>query len=390
MDDARPARREAPQEVDGHRLTPIVEGPARLKALLALIAGARERIRLYYYMFLPDSSGVAVREALLDAMNRGVRVSLIVDGFGSNTTPPGFFAPLNDAGCELCQFIPRYGRRYLLRNHQKIAIADDRTAIIGGFNIGDDYFAPPEAGKWHDLGLEVRGPAVGWLVTYYDILDRWVRSDNASFRALRRMLAEALPPAPGGPLRWLLGGPTRRLSPWARTVKHDLEHARRADMIEAYFSPSRSMFKRTRNVAKRGGTLRLITAQRSDNPATVGAARLLYGGLLKQGCEVYEYLPRMLHMKLMVIDDITYVGSANFDIRSLFLNMELMLRIEDAGFAAHMRAFFESELADCERITPELHNARATWLNRVRWALSWFVVNAMDYTVTRRLNFGLD
>lgn len=390
MDDGRPARREAPLEVDGNRLVPIVEGPARLRALLALIESAHSRIRLYYYIFKADATGTAVREALLDAMNRGVRVSLIVDGFGSSDTPASFFAPLNEAGCELCRFVPRFGRRYLLRNHQKIAIADDRAAIIGGFNVADDYFAPQEAGKWRDLGLEVRGPAIGWLVTYYDSLDRWVRSDNASFRALRRMMAEALPPASGGALRWLIGGPTRRLSPWARTVKHDLEHAGRADMIEAYFSPSRSMFKRARNVAKRGGSLRLITAQRSDNAATVGAARLLYGGLLKHGAEVYEYLPSLLHMKLMIIDDVTYVGSANFDIRSLFLNMELMLRIEDAGFAAHMRAFFESELADCERITPELHKARATWLNRVRWTLSWFVVNVMDYTVTRRLNLGLD
>lgn len=377
-------------EVDGNRLLPIVGGPDRLQALLTLIARARRRIRLYYYIFQPDSAGRAVREALIDAMNRGVRVSLIVDAFGSSATPASFFAPLNEAGCQLCQFVPRYGRRYLLRNHQKIAIADDATAIIGGFNIGDDYFAPADAGKWRDLGLEVSGPAVGWLVVYFDILDRWVRSDNASFRALRRMLVDALALAPQGPLRWLLGGPTRRLNPWARAVKHDLEHATRADMIEAYFSPSRSMFKRTRNVAKRGGTLRLVTASKSDNPATVGAARLLYGPLLKQGAEVYEYLPAMLHMKLIIIDDIIYVGSANFDIRSLFLNMELMLRVEDAGFAAHMRAFFERELEDCERITPALHHARATWFNRVRWALSWFVVNVMDYTVTRRLNFGLD
>uniref|UniRef100_UPI00338E79BF phospholipase D-like domain-containing protein n=1 Tax=Sphingomonas sp. TaxID=28214 RepID=UPI00338E79BF len=84
------------------------------------------------------------------------------------------------------------------------------------------------------------------------------------------------------------------------------------------------------------------------------------------------------------------IGSANFDMRSLFLNLELMLRIDDPAFAARMRAFFETELADCERITPELHKANAGFLNRLKWALSYLVVGVADYTVTRRLNFGLD
>lgn len=375
-------------EVDGHRLTPLVEGPARFQALMELIEGARESLRLYYYIFENGRSGAVVRQALLDAIDRGVRVFLIVDGYGSSRTPAGFFAPLAAAGCNFCRFLPRYGRRYLLRNHQKIAIADNSSAIIGGFNIADDYFAPREAGKWHDFGLKVIGPSVGWLVDYFDALNRWVHSDKASLRALRRIMRDM--PAPDGKLCWLLGGPARRLSPWARSVKRDLERARDVQMIEAYFSPGRSMLKRLGNVAKRGGRTRLVTAQVSDNPATVGAARLLYGGLLKRGAEVYEYAAGLLHMKLIVIDDAIYVGSANFDLRSLFLNMELMLRIDDAGFARRMRDFFATELADCERITPELHKARATLLNRIRWALSYFVVNVMDYTVSRRLNFGLD
>ncbi|MGH6781144.1 MAG: phospholipase D-like domain-containing protein, partial [Sphingomonadaceae bacterium] len=216
MRQASHAHDEMPMAVDGNRLTPIVDGPARLAALLALIEGAHASLRLYYYIFGNDVTGTAVREALLDAINRGVRVTLIVDGFGSGGTPPGFFAPLEAAGCAFRRFLPRYGRRYLLRNHQKMVIADEGTAIIGGFNIADDYFAPREAGKWHDLGLGVKGPAVRWLVRYFDVLDEWVGSDKPSWRALRKLLERALPQQQG-PLRWLLGGPTRRLSPWART-----------------------------------------------------------------------------------------------------------------------------------------------------------------------------
>lgn len=375
--------------VDGNHLTLIVEGPARFDALINLIASARFSLRLYYYIFEGDAAGLAIREALIDALNRGVKVWCIVDGFGSVRTPDAFFDSLRRAGCEFCRFSPRFGRRYLLRNHQKIALADDRVAIIGGFNIGDDYFAPAIAERWHDLGVKVDGPAVAWLVAYFESLNRWVHLEKPGWKALRRILEQALPPQQG-PLRWLLGGPSPRLNPWARTVKNDLQHAHQADMIEAYFSPGRSMLKRIRRVAKRGGQARLVTAQNSDNPATVGAARLLYGGLIRRGVEIFEYVPGLLHMKLIVIDNATYVGSANFDMRSLYLNMELMLRIEDEGVAAAMRAFFESQLEQCESITAEVHQARATILNRGRWMLSYLIVGVMDYTITRRLNFGLD
>jgi cardiolipin synthase len=374
--------------LDGNRLELAIDGPAIWAALIRLIESAEHSLKLYYYIFQPDESGRKVREALLAAIDRGVSVSLFVDGFGSSDTPESFLTPLMEAGCDCCRFMPRFGRRYLLRNHQKMAIADGRRAIIGGFNIADDYFLPIEQGGWHDMGLEIDGHAVHWLSRYFDALLIWARHERPSLRRLRKLLRAMH--HRGGRLHWLLGGPTRRLSAWARAVKRDLEHAGSADMIEAYFSPGRSMLKRIKRIVKRGGRSRIVTAQRSDNGATVGAARFLYGGLLRRDVQVYEYLPARLHMKLIVIDDITYIGSANFDMRSLFLNLELMLRIDDADFAARMRAFFETELADCERITPELHRARAGFLNRLKWALSYLVVGVADYTVTRRLNFGLD
>ena len=390
MIEPAPADNSAPvvHVVEDTRLRLIGDGQARLEALLRLIAGAHTSLRLYYYIFEGDASGTAVREALLEAINRGVRVALIVDGFGSSDAPDSFFAPLQEAGCDFCRFQPRLGRRYLLRNHQKMAIADGHSAIIGGFNVSDDYFRAPEAGGWHDLGLAVTGPPVAWLADYFDALSRWTRSKKATMRALRRILREMA--VSGGKLCWLLGGPTRRLSPWARSVKHDLDRAIQAEMIEAYFSPGRAMLKRLKRIARRGGQARIVTAQLSDNNATIGASRFLYGGLLRRDVAVYEYTPAKLHMKLIVIDDAVYIGSANFDMRSLFLNLELMLRIEDPAFAAHMRRFFEAELADCERITPALHRARATPLTRLKWALSYLVVGVVDYTVTRRLNFGLE
>src|SRR3546814_5811354 len=87
-------------------------------------------------------------------MQRGVDVSLIIDDFGSEDTPESFFAPLAESGVQVCRFHPRLGRRYLLRNHQKVAIADASRAIIGGFNVEDEYFMPDHPESWHDYRSE--------------------------------------------------------------------------------------------------------------------------------------------------------------------------------------------------------------------------------------------
>jgi cardiolipin synthase len=102
---------------------------------------------------------------------------------------------------------------------------------------------------------------------------------------------------------------------------------------------------------------------------------------------MYEYQAAKLHTKLAIVDDIVHIGSSNFDYRSLYINMEIMLRIKDEGFASAMRGYFERELADCRWITPALHKRRANAWRRFKWAVSHFLVNVMDYTVTRRLNF---
>src|SRR5207237_3188714 len=123
---------------------------------------------------------------------------------------------------------------------------------------------------------------------------------------------------------------------------------------------------------------------KSDNNATIAAARHSYSRLIRRHVQMYEYQAAKLHTKLAIVDDIVHIGSANFDFRSLYINLELMLRIKDAGFAAQMRRYFERELQDCKWISPALHKRRAGLWRRIKWAISHFLVTSMDYTVTRR------
>ena len=90
-----------------------------------------------------------------------------------------------------------------------------------------------------------------------------------------------------------------------------------------------------------------------------------------------------------MIGDVVHIGSANFDMRSMFINLELMIRVDDAGFARTVRSYFEGELADSREITAAEHE-KAGWLDRARWSAAYFVMAVMDVSVTRRLNFGIE
>jgi cardiolipin synthase len=369
-------------EIAGNRLVLIESGEDRFLLLLELIASATTSIKMLMYMFNPDRDGDAIRDALTDAARRGVEVKLLIDGFGSSATAE-FFAELGKAGGAHCVFNPSWGRRYLLRNHQKLIVIDEQTVLIGGANIDAAYLGDRGAQHWRDLWLRLDGPEAKLPARYFDSLFRWSRRPGSKLRPLKRMVAEYNEWR--GPLQWKFSGPLSIRNSWWRSIGRDLKNARRLDMIFAYFAPPGAMIRRIGRIGRRGRA-RIVNAAKSDNRATVAAARHSYSGLLRRKVELYEYQPAKLHTKLVIVDDVVHIGSSNFDYRSLYINLEVMLRIKDAGFAEAMRGYFERELADCRPITRALHKRRATMLRRLKWALSHYLVNIIDYSVTRRLN----
>lgn len=377
--------------VDGHALTLLDTGPRRLDALLALIGGARTSLRILYYIYADDETGRRVRDAMIAAARRGVAVSVIVDGFGAGADV-AFFRPLVETGARLSRFEPRFGRRYLLRNHQKLALADAEgpapRIIIGGFNIEDDYFGTPADQSWRDLGLLLEGPAAARMAGYFDALFAWTQDPKGRLRDLNKALAHWSEGE--GRLRWLIGGPTRRLSPWARTVRDDMRRGRRIDVIAAYFTPSPSLLRRLDRAGRRDAVVRVVTAGKSDNDVTIAAARFTYAGLLRKGVRIYEYQLTKLHTKLYAIDEVVHIGSANFDMRSLFVNLELMMRVEDPAFADHVRAYVDGEVTRSEAITPDWYKRNTGWFQRLRQFAAYLLIAVIDPSVSRGLNFRIE
>ena len=373
--------------IAGHDLHVVHSPQDRLGAVLGLIARAKKSIQMFFYMFGDDATGREVRDALVAAANNGVHVQLIIDSFGSGNVSDRFFDALVEAGgCYHC-FSTRKGLGYIIRNHQKILIADSAHALVGGFNITDDYFGRAGDNSWEDLGIIVSGVQAQKLSDYFEDLARASNNGKVRYRSIRNIIHQWRPGI--GQVQWLLGGPTNRISPWAITFKRSLEANKRFDIVSAYFSPSQTILRRLAKAAKHNKGSRLVVAGKTDNNATIAAARLLYRYLMRRKTRIFEFQSRPLHMKLMVIDDTVYIGSANLDVRSMFINLEIMVRIKDAGLALHMRKLIDELVTQSEEQTRMLLKARDSYWSRFKAALAYFLVNSVDYTIGRRITFGL-
>ena len=373
--------------IAGHDLHVVHLPQDRLDAVLGLIARAKKSIQMFFYMFGDDATGREVRDALVAAANNGVHVQLIIDSFGSGNVSDRFFDALVEAGgCYHC-FSTRKGLGYIIRNHQKILIADSAHVLVGGFNITDDYFGRAGDNSWEDLGVILSGVQAQKLSDYFEDLARASNNGKVRYRSIRNIIHQWRPGI--GQVQWLLGGPTNRISPWAITFKRSLEAGKRFDIVSAYFSPSQTILRRIAMAAKHNKGSRLVVAGKTDNNATIAAARLLYRYLMRRKTRIFEFQSRPLHMKLMVIDDTVYIGSANLDVRSMFINLEIMVRIKDAGLALHMRKLINELVTQSEEQTRILLKARDSYWSRFKAALAYFLVNSVDYTIGRRITFGL-
>ena len=373
--------------IAGHDLHVVHSPQDRLGAVLGLIARAKKSIQMFFYMFGDDATGREVRDALVAAANNGVHVQLIIDSFGSGNVSDRFFDALVEAGgCYHC-FSTRKGLGYIIRNHQKILIADSAHALVGGFNITDDYFGRAGDNSWEDLGIIVSGAQAQKLSDYFEDLARASNNGKVRYSSIRNIIHQWRPGI--GQVQWLLGGPTNRISPWAITFKRSLEAGKKFDIVSAYFSPSQTILRRLAKAAKHNKGSRLVVAGKTDNNATIAAARLLYRYLMRRKTRIFEFQSRPLHMKLMVIDDTVYIGSANLDVRSMFINLEIMVRIKDAGLALHMRKLIDELVTQSEEQTRILLKARDSYWSRFKAALAYFLVNSVDYTIGRRITFGL-
>jgi cardiolipin synthase len=360
----------------------LCTGQEVFPAMLGAIDAAQESVCLEMYIFAAGELGERFRDALLRARQRGASVRVLVDGLGSYGLPENFWNPLKQSGGEVKVFNPLSLPRLGIRNHRKLLVCDKRVAFIGGFNIAKEYEGDGVTCGWCDIGLKLEGPLAGQLASSFDEMFQIAELRHRPFPRLRRTRARRT--VFSRHERLLLSGPGLGRSPIQRALRRDLARGKSISIVAAYFLPAWRLRRQLMAAARRGGSVRLILAGQSDVAVAQLAGRSLYRRLLRAGVEIYEYQPQILHAKLVVIDNAVYVGSANFDLRSFHFNYELMIRFEDAEFAARARELFATHLKHSRQIThEEWIKSRSLWQRlKQRWA--YFLLARIDPYLARR------
>lgn len=330
-------------------------------------------------MFLWEDSEVGDRflSALVAAARRGVRVRLIVDAFGSFGLGRDYFAELVAAGGAMRWFNKLRLASFLFRDHRKLLVVDDTLAFVAGCNIAPEYDGDGITVGWRDGGVSVSGAVAAVLAAEFDC--QWERAIGLHWNFPRGGVRRRAPVDDGHEVEALFIKPGFGRNPLREALWRDLATAKDVAITAAYFLPPRRLRDRLAQAAARGARVRILLAGKSDVRLMQLASRSLYRRLAQKGIGLWEYEPQVLHAKLIVVDDIVFVGSSNLDPRSLRINFEIMLRIRNAALAAAARAQFEDDLA--QRAIPisrdTLKKGRSRW-ERLKQRLAYWFFARLD------------
>lgn len=365
----------------------LANGDEAFAAMLSAIAAARRSVRLEIYIFSAGDPGDRFRAALLAARQRGVHVYVLMDAWGSQDLDSQFWEPLEQAGGEIRRFNEQTHKGFIFRDHRKLLVCDEEIAIIGGFNIAPEYVGDGVKRGWCDVGLHLAGPLAVPLAESFDKMFTRAELRHGAFMRVMKTGAHARITGVDGDL--LMSGPGRGFSQLKRALSSDLKHAQQVQIMAAYFLPTWKLRRALIAVVRRGGRVQLILPGQSDVPLAQWATRRLYRTLLAGGVELFEYQPQILHAKLILVDDVVYVGSANLDTRSLHINYELSLRLRNESVAAGARQLFAANLNHCRRIDRTEWLASQTLWSRLRQRWAYFLLARMDLFLARRQLAGL-
>jgi cardiolipin synthase A/B len=351
----------------------ILRPRAAFEAIEHAIATAEHRIHVQFYIWRDDATGRRLIELLTERATAGVKVRLLYDDIGSIGTPLRHFAPLQAAGGEVARFGPlrlRFARpsgRLDFRNHRKLLCVDGKLGFTGGLNVGDEYRGASRSGRvWNDLFVRLTGDAVlgleavfveDWLSATDQLVELY--SDLPDSDAATSMRERPNTPMTStGPLVQIIpSGPDQvprngenNASVIAATFVAAIGTAlERVWIVTPYFIPDEPLSLILQTAAMRGVDVRILVPNPRDNDIRLvaWAARSYYDELIAAGCQIHEYRPGMIHAKYMVIDDsVAMIGSANMDVRSLYLNYEVTAMFYDGDVTRALAQVFVDDLAD--------------------------------------------
>lgn len=374
----------------GNRFELLENGEAFFPRVFDAINAAQREVLIETFILFEDKVGLALKEALIGAARRGVRVVLLVDGWGSSALTEAFIADLASAGVTLNVFDPQpwfFGWRpkMLRRMHRKTAVIDGELAFVGGINYSADHLADFGPLAKQDYSVAIEGPLVREIRRYVDAqvpstgrLRRWWQRRRESRTGRKAAAAKAgnAASAANAHASFVVRDNGLHRKDIERHYRMAIRFARhRVVIANAYFFPGFRLLRDMRRAARRGVSVELILQGQPDMPIVKTAAHLLHEDLLQAGVRIHEYCERPLHGKVALVDDEwATVGSSNLDPLSLSLNLEANVMIRDREFNQHLAERLQSLIDEkCKEVTLESVTAGPSW-SKLR---SFFVYHAL-------------
>lgn len=330
-----------------------------LKHIAADIDTAQRSVLVEFYIWNAGGLTRDVLEAVVRAARRGVKCLVLIDAMGAGSwwkgPEPGL---LREAGVELRAALPvgllhGIAGRTDLRLHRKIVVVDGGVAWTGSMNMVDPRFFKQDSGvgEWVDAMVRIEGPVAGVLAAV--MISDWVAEGGVT---LENVLAETglVPVAPKGSVsvQVLASGPGESGDGLLQLMLALINGARREVVLTTpYFVPEDSLVTALRGAAARGVRVIVILPRRIDSMLVRHASRSFFDEVISAGAEIYEFKGGLLHTKSITIDgQQAMFGTANFDMRSLWLNYEVSLLVYDRDFVTDLRTLQQTYLDDADAV----------------------------------------
>lgn len=331
-----------------------------MDAMLNDIQNAKREIRIVFYIWHLGGFADVIASALIQAAKRGVKVRLLLDSAGSQRFFNSSWAKaMENAGIELVEALPvKPWRIFLsrvdLRQHRKIVVIDDDIAYTGSMNMVDpDYYqADADVGQWVDIMVRLTGPTVNVLSAIH-CWDWEIETGQRSFPSMPECSLDASMSI--HPIQVVPSGPAMPEQLIIQALIIAIHQANRSVRITSpYFVPSQDLLATLKMTAQRGINVDIIIPHKNNSIMVKWASRSFYSELLDVGVNIYEFYGGLLHTKSVVIDErFCLIGTVNMDMRSLWLNFEVTLAIEDECFTKELYAVQEDYIKNSYRISPE-------------------------------------
>ncbi len=332
------------------------------------IRNAQYSITIESYIFALDRLTETILDELSAARNRGCIVKIVVDGFGSYAHIPALERQCKTRGIEMRVFHPFpyplfiarkkvsefsnslsfFLKHFNRRNHRKITIIDEKRAYLGSLNFTQEHcesIVGPKA--WRDTGVCIEGAEIKQLVfdfkitymrTYIKGLFNWVgrwRANTPPKQSLLRL------------------NTTQRMRRqlYKDLLKRISQAESRIYVTTAYFLPKRSLLRAILRAAQRGVDVKIIIPGKSDVPMVKWAAFNIMRFLLKKGIPIFEYQPKILHAKTMIIDNEAFIGSFNMNHRSIMHDLEVEIILQDPSSLNNMLHQWQVDLENSKQLS---------------------------------------